>query len=62
MYKYISTGFNSIYKGEQHIRHRAGLHSGVVKVGIPSYLAVLFLADSITAFRKKYPDIKMMYL
>lgn len=59
LYKYVSTGFNSIWKGEEQLKHMAGLHSGVVKVGIPSYLTVLFLANSITSFRKKYPDIKI---
>jgi DNA-binding transcriptional LysR family regulator len=37
----------------------AGLKTGVVKVGIPSYLAVLYLSEIITEFRAKYPNIKI---
>ena len=58
LYKYISSAFNSIWKGELTISDMAGLKTGVVKVGIPSYLTVLFLSDIITEFRTKYPNIK----
>ena len=59
LYKYISSAFNSIWKGELTISDMAGLKTGVVKVGIPSYLTVLFLSDIITDFRTKYPNIKI---
>lgn len=59
LYKYISSAFNSIWKGELTISDMAGLKSGVVKIGSPSYLAVLYLSDLITDFRKKYPNIKI---
>ena len=59
LYKYISSAFNSIWKGELTISDMAGLKTGVVKVGIPSYLTVLFLSDIITEFRTKYPNIKI---
>lgn len=59
LYKYISSAFNSIWKGELTISDMAGLKTGVVKIGIPSYLTVLFLSDVITEFRQKYPNIKI---
>lgn len=59
LYKYISSAFNSIWKGELTISDMAGLKTGVVKVGIPSYLSVLYLADIITEFRQKSPNIKI---
>lgn len=59
LYKYISSAFNSIWKGELTISDMAGLKTGVVKVGIPSYLAVLYLSEIITEFRAKYPNIKI---
>ena len=59
LYKYISSAFNSIWKGELTISDMAGLKTGVVKIGSPSYLAVLYLSDVITEFRKQYPNIKI---
>ena len=59
LYKYISSAFNSIWKGELTISDMAGLKTGVVKIGIPSYLTVLFLSEVITEFRQKYPNIKI---
>lgn len=59
LYKYISSAFNSIWKGELTISDMAGLKTGVVKIGIPSYLTVLFLSDIITDFRSKYPNVKI---
>ena len=59
LYKYISSAFNSIWKGELTISDMAGLTTGVVKVGIPSYLTILFLSDIITDFRSKYPNVKI---
>ena len=59
LYKYISSAFNSIWKGELTISDMAGLKTGVVKVGIPSYLTILFLSDIITDFRSKYPNVKI---
>lgn len=59
LYKYISSAFNSIWKGELTISDMAGLKTGTVKIGIPSNLSVLYLADIITDFRQKYPNIKI---
>ncbi len=59
LYRYISSAFNSIWKGELTISDMAGLKTGIVKIGIPSYLSVLYLSDIITEFRKVYPNIKI---
>ncbi len=59
LYKYISSAFNSIWKGELTISDMAGLKTGAVKIGVPSYIAVLYLSDVITDFRLKFPNIKI---
>ena len=59
LYKYISSAFNSIWKGELTISDMAGLKTGVVKIGIPSNLAVVFLSEIITEFRQNHPNIKI---
>ena len=59
LYKYISSAFNSIWKGELTISDMAGLKTGVVKIGAPSYISVLFLSNIITEFRQKHPNIKI---
>lgn len=59
LYKYISSAFNSIWKGEMTISDMAGLKSGIVKIGTHSYLTVLFLSNIITEFRQKFPNIKI---
>lgn len=59
LYKYISSAFNSIWKGEMTISDMAELKTGVVKIGTQSYLSVLFLSGLITDFRQKYPNIKI---
>lgn len=59
LYKYISSAFNSIWKGELTISDMAGLKTGAVKIGAPSYISVLYLADVISEFREQYPNIKI---
>ncbi len=59
LYRYVSSAFNSIWKGEITISDMAGLKTGVVKIGIKSYLSVLYLSNIITEFRQKYPNIKI---
>ena len=59
LYKYISSAFNSIWKGEQTISDMAGLKTGIVKIGISSYLSVLYLSKIIIEFRQSYPNIKI---
>ena len=59
LYRYISSAFNSIWKGENTISDMAGLKTGVVKIGSPSYISVMYLANIITEFHQKYPNIKI---
>lgn len=59
LYRYISSAFNSILKGELTISDMADLKTGIVKIGIPSYLSVLYLSNIITEFRQKYPNVKI---
>lgn len=59
LYKYISSAFNSIHKGEQSITDVLGLKTGVVKIGVASNLAVIYLSKIITEFRQVYPDVKI---
>ena len=59
LYRYISSAFNSIMKGEMTISDMADLKTGIVKIGIPSYLSVLYLSNEITQFRKLNPNIKI---
>ncbi len=59
LYKYISSAFNSILKGELTIADMAELKTGIIKVGIPSHLSVLYVSQIITGFRKKYHDVKI---
>lgn len=59
LYKYISSAFNSILKGEMTISDMAGLKAGIVKIGVPTYLSVLYLSKIITDFRKVHPKIKI---
>ena len=59
LYKYISSAFNSIWKGELTISDMAGLKTGVVKIGAPANISVLYLSDIVSEFRQKYPNIKI---
>lgn len=59
LYRYISSAFNTIWKGENTISDMAGLKTGVVRIGIPSYLSVLYLSKLVTEFRQLYPSLKI---
>ena len=59
LYKYISSAFNSIWKGELTISDMAGLKTGVVKIGAPAHISVLYLSEVVSEFRQKYPNIKI---
>ena len=58
LYSYISTAFNIIHNGEQHIQDMNNLNIGTIKIGVPSHLAIFLLANVISDFRKMYPGIK----
>ena len=59
LYRYISSAFNTIWKGENTISDMAGLKTGVVRIGIPSNLSVLYLSKLVTDFRQQYPNLKI---
>lgn len=59
LYKYISSAFNSIWKGELTISDMAGLKTGIVKIGTPANISVLYLSEVVSEFRQKYPNIKI---
>lgn len=59
LYRYISSAFNSILKGELTIADMAGLKSGFIKIGIPSHLSVIYVSNYISEFRSKHPNIKI---
>lgn len=58
LYSYISTAFNIMNSGEEHIRNLNNLNIGKIKIGVPSHIAIFYLNSFITDFRKIYPGIK----
>lgn len=58
LYSYVSTAFNIMKSGEEHIRNLNSLNIGCIKIGTPSQIGVFYLASFIADFRKLYPGIK----
>ncbi len=58
LYTYISTAFNIIKSGEDHIKNLNTMNIGDIKIGAPSHIAVFYLSSFISEFRKLYPGIK----
>lgn len=58
LYSYISTAFNIIRDGESHIKNLNSLNIGEVVIGAPSHIAIFYLSNFISDFRKIYPGIK----
>lgn len=58
LYSYISTAFNIIKDGESHIRNLNSLNIGEIVIGPPSHIAIFYLSNFISDFRKIYPGIK----
>lgn len=58
LYSYISTAFNIIKNGEEHIKNLNNLGIGCVRIGVPSHIGVFYLSPFIADFRKIYPGIK----
>ena len=58
LYTYISTAFNIIKSGEDHIKNLNSMNIGDIKIGAPSHIAVFYLSSFISEFRKLYPGIK----
>lgn len=58
LYSYISTAFNIIKSGEEHINNLNSLNIGKIKIGAHSHLASIFLVPFISEFNKLYPGVK----
>ena len=58
LYSYIATAFNIIKSGEKHINSLDNLNTGLIKIGVPSHIAVFYLSDFISEFRKLFPGIR----
>ena len=55
---YISTAFNIIKSGEEHVTNLNSLNIGTIRIGAHSYIASYYLCDYICEFRKLYPGVK----
>ena len=58
LYSYISTAFNIIKSGEEHVTNLNSLNIGTIRIGAHSYIASYYLCDFICEFRKLYPGVK----
>ena len=58
LYSFVSTAFNIMKSGEEHIRNLNSLNIGCIRIGTPSQIGIFYLASFIADFRKLYPGIK----
>ena len=58
LYSYVSTAFNILKSGEEHIKNLNSLNIGSIKIGTPSHIGIFYLSSYIADFRKVYPGIK----
>ena len=58
LYSYVSTAFNILKSGEEHIKNLNSLNIGCIKIGTPSHIGIFYLSSYIADFRKVYPGIK----
>ena len=58
LYSFVSTAFNIMKSGEEHIRNLNSLNIGCIKIGTPSHIGIFYLSSFIADFRKVYPGIK----
>lgn len=58
LYYYISSAFNTIKMGEDHLKNLQDLNVGVIRIGTPSHIAIFYLSQFIYDFRKIYPGIR----
>ena len=58
LYYYVSTAFNIIKDGEEHLKNLNNLNIGDIKIGAPSHIAIFYLSSFISDFRKIFPGIK----
>lgn len=58
LYSYVSTAFNILKSGEEHIKNLNSLNIGCIKIGTPSHIGIFYLSRFIADFRNIYPGIK----
>ncbi len=58
LYSYVSTAFNIMKSGEEHIKNLTSLNIGCIKIGVPSHIGVYYLSRFIANFQNVYPGIK----
>lgn len=58
LYSYVSTAFNIMKSGEEHIRNLNSLNIGCIRIGTPSHIGIFYLSSFIADFRNIYPGIK----
>lgn len=58
LYSYISTAFNIIKSGEEHINNLNSLNIGKIRIGAHSQIAAFYLASFISKFNELYPGVK----
>ena len=58
LYSYVSTAFNIMKSGEEHIKNLNSLNIGCIRIGTPSHIGIFYLSSFIADFRKLYPGIK----
>lgn len=57
IYNYIKQGMNCFNRAEMQFSNLKQLETGVIKVGVSTTLARLFLMDYLDKFHKEYPNI-----
>jgi len=58
LYSYVSTAFNIMKSGEEHIKNLNSLNIGCIKIGVPTDIGTYYLSTYIAEFRKAYPGIR----
>lgn len=58
LYKYIYEALNTIILGENKIKEASDLGNGVIRIGIPSHIGMLFINKYIQKFNVLFPNIK----
>lgn len=58
LYSYVSTAFNILKSGEEHIKNLNSLDIGIIKIGTPSHIGIFYLSSYIADFRHAYPGVK----
>lgn len=59
LYSYISSGYESILKGEELLRRRLDLENGEIRIGASDMTLKYYLLPYLEEFHDKYPGIKV---